>query len=85
MITLFYKNTGVILAQNLWTTLASAEEQNLKFSILRTNIRVVNVLYKIAESARQLANCILLDAYLPKAATLSCASINRNIIYQYIA
>jgi len=27
----------------------------------------------------QLANCILLNAYLPRASILSCESINKNL------
>jgi len=37
-------------------------------------------MYKIAEIATQLANCILLHAYLPRAAASSCASTGKNFI-----
>jgi len=62
----------LIIAQNLRTILALAEEQSPKFSVKAVN--------KTAASAAQFAKCILLHAYSLTAAAPSCASTNKNFI-----
>jgi len=80
----FYKNTRLRFAQNLRTIPTSAEERSLKF-LIKEQTLAVNVVFKITASATQLANCILLHAYLHAAVATNCIhsqnkQTNKNFI-----
>jgi len=59
--------------------------RKLEFNPSLRQIIAVNVVYKIATSVAQLANCILLHAYSYTVVAVSCASRNKIFIELILA